>query len=84
MEVWMSNLGNEASSMRSNAGTQMPPDVQIVLDTLDRQFALECEAVLVGWQGPSPARAQLIDQVEARYRKHRASIMRRLADPFGR
>jgi hypothetical protein len=80
----MSNLGNEASSMQHRADAQMPPDVQIMLDTVDRQFAIECEAVLAGWQGPSPARAQLIDQVEARYRKHKASIMHRLADPYRR
>jgi hypothetical protein len=80
----MSNLSNQAPARRHNGWSGLPPDVQGRLDDLERQYALEREAVLVGWQGPSPARVRLINEVEARYRKHKASVMRRLEDPFGR
>ena len=80
----MSNLGNQAPARRHNGWSGLPPDVQNRLDDLDRQYALEREAVLVGWQGPSPARVRLINEVEARYRKHKAGVLRRLDDPFRR
>ena len=80
----MSNLTNQTASMQLHTSSELSPDVQDLLDDLDRRSARECEAVLVGWQGPSPARVRLINEVEARYRKHKASVMRRLEDPFGR
>ncbi len=80
----MSNLSNQAPARRLNGWSGLPPDVQDRLDDLDRQYALEREAVLVGWQGPSPARVRLINEVEARYRKHKAGVLRRLDDPFRR
>ncbi len=80
----MINLSNQAPARRLNGWSGLPPDVQDRLDHLDRQYALEREAILVGWQGPSAARVRLINEVEARYRKHKASVLRRLDDPFGR
>ncbi len=80
----MSNLSSQAPAQGRNGWSGLPPDVQNRLDDLDRQYALEREAVLVGWQGPSPARVRLINEVEARYRKHKAGVLRRLDDPFRR
>ncbi len=78
----MSNLTNQTASMQLHTSSELSPDVQNLLDDLDRRSARECEAVLVGWQGPSAARARLIEEVEARYRKQKGSLMRRLAHPF--
>ena len=80
----MSNLNSRTSWAQIDIASDLPGDVQDQLDELDRRSALECKAVLVGWQGPSAARARLIDEVEARYRKHKATVMRQLSDRVGR
>ncbi len=42
----------------------------------DQHYAVECE-YLVGWQGPSPARARLIREIQARDRKIKETLARR-------
>ncbi len=79
----MNNPSKQALSTRLDAPPRLPSDIQKLLDDLECRYAGECEAVLAGWQGPSPARARLIDEVETRYRKHKASLMRRFSDRVG-
>ncbi len=42
----------------------------------DQRYAVECE-YLAGWQGPSPARARLMREIEARHRKAQEALARR-------
>lgn len=46
-------------------------------DGVDQRYAVECE-YLANWQGPSPERARLMREIEARYRKNREAV----AKPF--
>jgi hypothetical protein len=48
----------------------------ITLADGDQRCAVECE-YLVGWQGPGPARARLIREIEARHRKAQEARARR-------
>ncbi len=46
-------------------------------DDVDQRYAEECE-YLARWQGPSPERARLMREIEARYRKSKEAV----AKPF--
>ncbi len=49
-----------------------------VMADIDQRYAVECE-YLVGWQGPSPERARLMREIQARYQKNKETLAHRVA-----
>ncbi len=56
-------------------GTLHDQHAPLTLTDLDQRYAVECE-YLVGWQGPGPARARLMREIEARQRKAQEALTR--------
>ena len=50
---------------------------------IDQRYSVECE-YLVGWQGPSPERARLMREIQARYQKNKEALARRIVHFPGR
>ncbi len=66
-----------AASAEADGPRSHVHNAPIPWDDVDQRYAVECE-YLAKWQGPSPERARLMREIEARYRKNKEAV----AKPF--